>query len=171
MTDTQHQRAGGAGTIFTPDDQVETLWVKSYQGEIMGEIFFERIAERTADTDQRLKMGVLSRLERRTGAALVPALGRAGISTDVDPATLTDAESLADAVAALSWAELMATFEPVTTQFAAMYARIGELDPSEQDTADLLVAHELALREFARQELAGNGDGSLQAINALAHMQ
>jgi hypothetical protein len=78
---------------------------------------------------------------------------------------------LADAVSSLSWAELMATFEPVTTQFAAMYARIGELDPAEQDTADLLVAHELALRQFARQELAGQGGDSLSAINALAHMQ
>ena len=157
--------------MFTPDDNVATLWVKAYQGEILGEIFFERIAERRDDTDQRLKMGVLSRLERRTKEAVVPAVQRAGLSIDADPSTLADAESLAGAVSALSWAELMASFEPVTTQFAAMYARIGELDPSELETANLLVAHELALRDFARQELAGNTDNSLQAINALAHMQ
>jgi hypothetical protein len=171
MTDTQHQQTGGTETMFAPDDNVKTLWVKAYQGEILGEIFFERVGEQRDDTDHRLKMSVLSRLERRTKEAVVPALQRAGISTDADPSTVIDAESLAGAVSSLSWAELMASFEPVTTQFAAMYARIGELDPAEQETADLLVAHELALRDFARQELVGNTDNSLQAINSLSHMQ
>ena len=39
--------------------------------------------------------------------------------------------------------------------------RIGELDPAEQAASDLLVAHEVALRDFARAELAGDSDTSL----------
>ena len=49
--------------------------------------------------------------------------------------------------------------------------RIGELDPTEKATADLLVDHETALRSFARSELAGAGDSSLEQIIALPHMQ
>jgi hypothetical protein len=52
-----------------------------------------------------------------------------------------------------------------------MYRRIGELDPSESETSELLVAHELALRSFARAEIAGDTETSLDRINALAHMQ
>ena len=53
-----------------------------------------------------------------------------------------------------------------------MYARIGELDPSEIETSELLVAHELALRNFARAEIAGETDASLDRDQTpLAHMQ
>jgi len=50
-------------------------------------------------------------------------------------------------------------------------ARIGQLNADERATADLLVAHELALRDFGRLELEGKGDDSLAAIMALPHLQ
>jgi hypothetical protein len=65
----------------------------------------------------------------------------------------------------------MATFEPITSQFCALYRRIGELDPAEKETSDLLVAHELALRAFAQAEIDGDTGASLDQITALAHMQ
>ena len=49
----------------------------------------------------------------------------------------------------MTWGDLMATFGPITAQFIPLYRRIGELSPAERDTADLLVAHEEALRDFA----------------------
>ena len=52
-----------------------------------------------------------------------------------------------------------------------MYRRIGELDPTETEASELLVAHELALREFARAEIAGDTATSLDRIKALAHKQ
>ena len=82
---------------------------------------------------------------------------------------LASADALAAAAVALTWDELMATFEPITAQYIPLYERIGELDPSEQAASDLLVAHEVALRDFARRAA---GDGRpLDAINALAHMR
>ena len=39
-----------------------------------------------------------------------------------------------------------------------LYQRIGELDPSEGEASDLLVAHEAALRAFALAELWGRDD-------------
>ena len=116
-------------------------------------------------------MRVLSTLERRTKDALIAPLERAGLSTEPDADTIAEAEALADALADVSWSDFMSSLEPVTTQYAAMYARIGELDPAERATADLLVAHELALRSFGRMELDGDDDGSLAGIAALPHMQ
>jgi hypothetical protein len=156
--------------VFSPQDPVETLWIKSYQGEVLGEILFGRMAELIDDADHARKLRVLSTLERKTKEAMVASLERAGIPTDPDPETVQAAESLADAMAAVSWGDLVSSLEPVTTQYATMYARIGELDPSEQATADLLVAHEMALRSFGRLEMAGQGAESLRAITALPHL-
>jgi hypothetical protein len=156
--------------IFSEDDPIDVLWVKAYQGEVLGEALFGRMAERMDDADHVAKMRVLAELERRTKEALVPALERAGLPTAPEDESLQTAEALAGA-AGTPWTDLMATFEPITSQFCAMYRRIGELDPSEKETSDLLVAHELALRGFARAEIAGDTEMSLDQINALAHMR
>ncbi len=167
MTDTE---AEAPEAIFSPDDGVDSLWIKSYQGEILGEILFTRLADRLA-ADQARKMRVLSTLERKTKEALVPSLVRAGISTEPDPDTVSAAEGLADALATTTWADLVGSFEAITTQYLALYRRIGELDPSENEASELLVAHEVALREFGRREARGESGTSLDAITALPHMQ
>jgi hypothetical protein len=169
MTDTQAEPAG-MPAIFSPDDSLEALWIKAYQGEVLGEILFTRLADHLDDPDHAHKMRVLGTMERVTKEALVEPLQRAGISTEPDPETVAAAEAFADGMAAMSWIDLVSSFEPVTAQYAAMYAHIGELDPSEQATADLLVAHELALRAFGRLEGSGDGEESLTEVMALPHM-
>jgi hypothetical protein len=155
-------------SIFSPDDPLDVLWVRAYQGEVLGEALFGRIADTLDDPDHAAKMRVLSTLERRTKEAIAPAMERAGISTAPDPDMLTLAEALSQDV---KWEELLAATEDITAQYIPLYRRIGELDADEQAASDLLVAHEAALRAFARAELAGDTGTSLDAINALAHMR
>jgi hypothetical protein len=175
-TDTDTDTAGSDAStqdfeqIFSADDPADVLWVKAYQGEVLGEALFGRMAELIDDEEHAAKMRVLATLERRTKEAIAPALERAGLSTEADPESLSTAEALAGA-ASTPWKDLLATFEPITSQFCAMYRRIGELDPSEKDASDLLVAHELALRNFARAEIADDTETSLDEIEALAHMR
>ena len=147
------------------------MWVKAYQGEVLGELLFGGIAEQLADPDQAAKMRVLATLERRTKEATAPALERAGIPTDPDPEMQVMATVLIPGALAMTWSDLMATIGPITEQYIPLYQRIGELSPAERETADLLVAHEVALREFARAEVAGDRVGSLEPITALAHMR
>jgi hypothetical protein len=173
MADTQTNAAASPETemMFSPDDAIETLWVKTFDGEVLGEVLFARMAEQFDDPDQRHKMQVLSTMERRTKEMLVAPLQRAGLPTESKAATIAEAESLAEALADVSWTDFIGSFEPITSQYAAMYARIGELNPDERATADLLVAHELALRDFGRIECEGKGDDSLAAVTALPHLQ
>jgi murein L,D-transpeptidase YcbB/YkuD len=181
MADTQINRTEPSETnaetnaeteaMFSPDDAIETLWVKTYEGEVLGETLFARMAEQATDPVQKHKMQVLSTMERRTREMLVEPLQRAGLSTEPDAKTVAEAETLAEAMADVAWSDFISSFEPITSQYAAMYARIGELNPAERATADLLVAHELALRDFGRLELDGKGDDSLRAITALPHLQ
>jgi len=114
---------------------------------------------------------VLATLERRTKEAVAPALERAGIATEPDPEMLQVAEALAPASAGGTWEEFMTSVVNVTDQYLPLYLRIGKLAPAERETAELLVAHEIALGDFARAELAGESATSLQAVHALAHMR
>ena len=157
--------------IFNPGDSLDELWVKAYQGEVLGELLFGAIADELDDPDHAAKMRLLATLERRTKEAAIPALRRAGIPTDPDPGTRATATALLPGALSLTWTDLMATIGPITAQYIPLYQRIGELDPSERPTADLLVAHEAALRDFARAEVDGDPTTSLEPIEALAHMR
>lgn len=154
----------------TPGDDLATLWVKAYQGEVSGEALFGGLASLTDDLDHRRKWEVLRELEARTREACVGAMKRNGLPMEPDPEVVTEAEARAEAGSSLTWNDLMSFFEPITTEFIAVYRRIGELATADRAEADLLVAHEEALREFARRELAGRPDDSLALIEALPHM-
>jgi hypothetical protein len=173
MTDTQaHEHdAPAPPSIFTAEEPVADLWVKAYQGEVLGEVLFARVADQLDDPDRADKMRTLSTMERKTKEAMVGSMERAGLSTEPDPETVQAAESMADGLAAIPWVDFVGSFAPITAQYSAMYVRIGELDPSERATADLLVAHEAALADFGRREVAGNGEDSLAMVLALPHMR
>jgi hypothetical protein len=153
--------------IFSPEDPLEELWVRAYQGEVLGEALFGRIADGLDDPGRSAKMRVLATLERKTKEAIAPSLVRAGLPIAPDPAMLTLADALAEGV---TWEDFLAATQAITEQYIPLYRRIGELDPAEQAASDLLVAHEAALRAFARAELAGDSETSLGAVEALDHM-
>jgi hypothetical protein len=159
-----------AAAVFSADDDLATLWVKAYQGEVSGEALFGRMAVLTEDTDHGQKWEVLRLLEARTRAACVPAMERNGLPTAADPEVVSEAEGRAEMGASLDWADLMAFFEQVTTEFLALYRRIGEISEADRVESEILVAHEEALREFARWEMAGRSDDSLALIEALSYM-
>jgi hypothetical protein len=156
--------------IFTAEEGLGELWAKAYQGEVLGELLFGGIAEQLADPEQAAKMRVVATLERLTKEATGPALVRAGVSTDPDPEMEVMASVLIPGALAMTWSDLMGTIGPITEQYIPLYQRIGELSPAERETADLLVAHEAALRDFAAAEIAGDRASSLEPILALAHM-
>ena len=161
----------GPPPIFSPDDGIDKLWEQAYQGEVLGEALFGAIADRLDDDDHARKMRVLATLEVRTKEAVAPALERAGLSTEPDAEMLGVAEALAAESEKATWDDIMTAAVSVTGQFIPLYRRIGELSPSERETADLLVAHEIAIRDFARAELAGDTATSLDPVYALAHMR
>ena len=82
MADTQTNAAASAEMMFSPDDAIETLWVKSFDGEVLGEILFARMAEHFDDPGHRHKMQVLSTMERRTKEIMVAPMRRAGLTAE-----------------------------------------------------------------------------------------
>jgi hypothetical protein len=159
--------------IFTDEDGIEKLWIQAYQGEVLGEVLFDRlgaILDDRGEAEHADRMRVLATLERRTKEAVAPALTRAGIPTTPEQEQVDLAAALAEGSAQTSWEDLMSATVAITGQFLPLYRRIGELNPAELAAADLLVAHEEALREFAQAELAGDTSSSLNPVRALPHM-
>jgi hypothetical protein len=171
MGDSPAAAASAPDAVFSPDDDLPTLWIKAYQGEVSGELLFTGLAERTDNLSHLQKLHALALLERRTREALVPVMERSGLPTDPDPQTVADTKTITDMAASMSWVDLWASGESITTQFLGLYRRIGELADTEQEAAVLLVAHEEALRDFARIECAGGCDDSLGVIRSLPHMR
>ena len=52
-------------------------WIRSYQGEVLGEAYFGHMAANTADPTHRSKLEVLTTLERCTKELLAAALEQA----------------------------------------------------------------------------------------------
>ncbi len=136
-----------------PDEALDLL-VESYHGEIWGEAIFGTLAELLSDSDQQAKLRTLTLLERTMAGFLAPLVPRGAAD---EAAQRASGEEMAKALADLSWSDFVGSIEPVTKQFLAKYRRLGEIAsrPDWAAAAGVLVTHEEALREFAREETAG----------------
>ncbi len=158
-----------ATTETTPkiSEEAVDLWVKSYQGEVLGEAYFGHMAEHTEDPVHKAKLEVLTTLERCTKELLAPSMERLGISTVPDPAILDNVAKGTN----FDYPGMIKGLPGVTGQYLAYYARLRTLvEPRDGSVVDLLIAHEMALELFARREAAGEVDGSLEPIKALSHV-
>lgn len=148
------------------------LWVEAYQGEVIGETLFGRLAEREDDAGKRGKLERLTLLERATKELAEPVIERRGLDPDVAEAQTSGAE-MADSVATMKWADFLGSFEPVTSRFLALYRQLVELatDETEREVAEAYVAHEQALMAFVRRERGEEAGEPLAAIDALPHVK
>ena len=85
---------------------VNELLRKAYEGEVLGEAFFARLAETSPDGEQRAKLDALRRLEASTKELLRPVLEHYGVSTD-EKACRNTGTALADAAGAMPWRDLL----------------------------------------------------------------
>ena len=144
------------------------LWVKSYQGEVLGEVYFSRMSEMAVDPTEKSKLQALACLERCTKELLMPSMDRLGISTATDPATV-------EVVAALSteydYEGMVRSLPAVASEYLGYYRQLRALvDEQDAGAVNLLIAHEMALELFARRECAGETESSLDPIRALPHV-
>ncbi|MDE3086270.1 MAG: hypothetical protein KGJ77_05830 [Acidobacteriota bacterium] len=148
------------------------LWVESYQGEVLGETLFGLLAARQEDPVRRHELEVLTVLERATKELAEPVLDARGLDRGDTAATVASAETMADSVAGISWAQLLGSIEPVTVRFLAKYEELVRLseDAAERSVAETYVAHERALASFARRSLGEEDGEPLERILALPHV-
>ncbi|HEV3281374.1 MAG TPA: hypothetical protein VG032_07195 [Acidimicrobiales bacterium] len=148
------------------------LWVESYQGEVLGESLFARLAERERDPEHRHQLEMLTVLERATKELAEPVLEKRALDWGDTAASETTAAQFADGLAGTSWEEFLGSFEPVISDFLAKYRKLTDLAESETErsVAEAYVAHELALASFVRRGLGHEPGEPLAEILALPHV-
>lgn len=143
------------------------LWTTSYQGEVFGEAYFAHMAAHADDVDARSKLDALTTLERCTKELLEPPMRRLGISTAPDQAVLDGVAASTD----FDYRPMLEAIPVLAAEYLGFYRRLRQLvGPEDESTIDLLIAHEMALELFARRELAGETEASVDPIKALSHV-
>ena len=148
-----------AGTSKEYRDGILSAW----QGEQWGREFFKLLAAATDDADRRSKWQVLAELERATGDTLAPL-----VAGDAYAEKRADLDAAAAAYAALPHAEalqrMMTLVEPAIERFRALL----DMAPEEhREAVQILFDHEVAIEQFAKRELAGDTETSLDPVRAV----
>jgi hypothetical protein len=136
-----------------------------YQSEVLGEAFFSRMASLATTDEQRHKFYVLLQLETETKARLRPFVAHLGLSLVEDEAYRIEGTNIANTLGALQWPEFVTALEGELSKYVARYEGYAAMGPeSDKETLHSMVVHERSLLSFAREEMAGNGARSLDAV-------
>ena len=139
-------------------DEYRDLVLAAYTGEVVGEAVFGGIAMLLADPARRSTLEVLRLLEAQTEAALRPLAKRCGITDERVVTSRRDGWSyaLVGADEDARWTQVVDGLTQGCPGIIETFERLRELAPeADVELADDVVAHEVALFEFARLETAG----------------
>ena len=146
-------------------DEFRELLVLAYQGEVLGEELFGRVAAQREDEGERAKLLAVQQLEAVTKERVAAYVAELGVDCGDDEASRAAARQVAESFGSRTWSELMATLGPATESYRDAYAKLKSVAPDpDHPLLDALIRHEQALRSFSEAELAGSAGDSLAAI-------
>ncbi len=140
-----------------------------YQGEVLGEAVLARWLELEKDPVRRYKWANLQQLETETKAKLRPFLMQLGLSV-VQSDVSAQVEEYSKGFADKSWSDLMQLTAEVTGFYLEKFREIEAAAPeAERAMARAMVVHETSLNDFAKLELAGDTEHSLDGVISQLH--
>jgi hypothetical protein len=141
-----------------------------YEEEIMGEAYFDALAEHFDGRGERDKLRLLARVERRAAEVVEPLLRKHDLMARDEPVLKSLGEADVAAHRDHSWHELMAhmvaRYPGYVDDFEALERRAPEAD---LPALKLLTGHEVAAIEFAGMEVAGEADSTAPLHRYLKH--
>jgi len=151
---------------------VAALWGEAYQGEVLGEAFFQMLSERQTDPARRHELEVLAELERSTKLLAEPVFDRNGYDRGDSAETTQTAADAVENAAMAPWEDNLRLIVVVAESFLPKYRELVELSTDEQDraVARSYVDHELALMSYARRALGEEQGDPLEQVVALPHV-
>lgn len=139
-------------------DEYRELVIAAYTGEVVGEAVFGGIAMLLVQPSRRSALEVLRLLEAQTEVSLRPLAERCGITSE----QVVQARRNGWNYALLAtdedgrWAQVVDGLLQNCTAIIARFERLRELAPeTDIAVADEVVAHEVALLEFAQLQTSG----------------
>ena len=144
-----------------------------YQGEVLGEVIFDRLLPKAENDDQRYKLAIMLQLETETKARLRPLAMRWGLPLSEDPVERGKAERAAQAMSDMPWTEkIRAIHNDLDQNFVPRYIEIAALADAldDDEDADIIrsrVTHERALHELTRREISGEAHRAAEPVEKL----
>jgi hypothetical protein len=154
------------------DVDTKTLWLESYQGEVLGETLFGILAENEQDHDRRHQLEVVTLLETATKGIAEPLFDRRGMDRGDLETTISAAKQFAEGARASKWEDFAGAVLAATGTFLEKYHALVEhaSDNEERQIAEAYVAHEEALATWARRTVGAEDGDPLEEILALPHV-
>jgi hypothetical protein len=147
-------------------DYLNGVLKELYLGECLGEAVFNAYLAAEADPSRLHKWACCLQLETETKARLRPFLAKLGLDLS-QPDYSGPAASLSASYLSKSWLEHMARLAAATDRYLETFRSLAEAaPPEERETVASMVEHEIALNQFAKLELSGEGYRSLDLIIA-----
>jgi hypothetical protein len=158
------------GRSKTADDY-DDLVLAAYTGEVVGEAVFGGIAMLLVDPQRRAALEVLRLLEAQTEQTMRPLAERCGVTDhEVVNARRTGwSYALASSDEDARWTQVLEGLVQGCPGIIARFERLRNMAPPQDSAgATELVAHEVALFEFAKLEASGAA-ASLEPVLARLH--
>lgn len=143
--------------------------LEAYEGEIVGYTFFSALAQATEAADEKRKLYFLAGLETRTAAILEPLIERYNLTPRAKNVLTQEGVRDAAKYAGLDWVQLNARFVADFPIYVDEFLATEALAPPQDlRIMKLVTSHEIALINFAAEEVAGtdHGMGHLQSYFA-----
>jgi hypothetical protein len=153
----------GAAVQQPSKDLLDTL-----KGEVMGEAFFRTAGRMAWSRPQKDRLAKLAQLETQTKERLLEYCERNRLDTpSLSP--LAFLGSLAGVTFLVTpWSTMLKQTATTTERYMKIYKRLADsADEADKALFEYVVAHEVAIQQFAVEELAGNHNKSLKPIDAL----
>ncbi len=141
--------------------------IEIYQGEVIGEVAFNRMLAQFDDPTHRFKIGVMLQLETETKARLRPPMAELGLDLAETESARATGHELGDVFEGKTWLAAMEALRDGLAPYVERYRAIAAEAPARyRELANSMVVHEESLYRFAELEIAGEGEKSLDGITA-----
>jgi hypothetical protein len=139
--------------------------VELFDGEILGEVFFDKMLSQFDQPHQQYKLATMLQLETETKARLRCLMFSLGLDLRESQAAREQALELAASFEGVSWEQFLSSLNEILQPFVARYTELAEQAPAEHaQTYHSMVAHEQSLLTFTELELEGKLEQSLDAV-------
>ena len=143
----------------------EAILDEVYQGEVIGEAFFNTLLPRFKSPEQQYKLGSLLQLETEFKAKVRPLAIAHGLDPVEREESRQKGQGFADSLEGETWEEVMANFAAMMPTFVARYEDLGAAVPSDyKEFGVLLAAHEKSIGDFVKLEAVGETNNSIKDV-------
>ncbi|MGI9294104.1 MAG: hypothetical protein ACR2PS_09000 [Pseudomonadales bacterium] len=148
-------------------EKIHSGIVELFQGEVLGEAFFDKLLSYFADPQQQYKIASLLQLETETKARLRGTMFSLGLDLREDYEWREKALSLAGSFEGKSWNYFIKSLNEILHPFVARYKELADEAPADYaEIYQSMVIHEESLLAFSELELAGDTEHSLDSVIA-----